>query len=210
MGFGEGLGTVIGSGMAADTLREGQDTLNATAGGFKSEVQPYNQFGQAFLPQAQGAVTAAQNKAGETQGYQDFMKTYETSPAAQYALDQAKIAQENSAAAKGGLLSGANERALTGLSEDIASTYANKAYEEYLAGNQQQFGQLEGIVNNMFQGVGVGTTATGQEAGVTSSQMTNQAALTQAQAKNDQSKGSGIGSLFSGITSFIPGMGAKF
>lgn len=201
MGFGEGLGAVIGSGMAADTLQQGQEALGATAGGFNSTVQPYNQFGQAFLPQAQGAVTAAQNKAGETQGYQDFMKTYETSPAAKYAIGQATEAQNNSAAAKGGLLSGANERALTGLSEDIASTYANKAYEEYLAGNQQQFGQLESIVNNMFQGVGVGTTATGQEAGVTSSQMNNQAALTQAQAKNDQGKGSGLGSMFSGLGS---------
>ncbi len=199
--FGAGLGTVIGSGLASNDLQAGQSTINTTAGGFQNEVQPYNQFGQAFLPQAQSAVTAAQSKAGTTQGYQDFMKTYETSDAAKYALGQATEAQNNSAAARGGLLSGANERALTGLSEDISSTYANKAYEEYLAGNQQQFGQLQSIVGDMFQGVGVGTTATGQEAGVTSSQMNNQAALAQAQAKNDQSKGSGIGSMFSGLSS---------
>jgi hypothetical protein len=53
----------------------------------------------------------------------------------------------------------------------------------------------------MFGAIGIGTQATGQIAGLDSSQMNSTASLAASQAKNDQSKGSGIGSLFSGIGS---------
>jgi hypothetical protein len=45
----------------------------------------------------------------------------------------------------------------------------------------------------------VGTTATGQQAGVDAAQMRSDTSIAEAQAKNDQSFGNGLGSLFSGI-----------
>src|SRR5262249_49062662 len=113
--------------------------------------------------------------------------------------------QNESAAAKGGLLSGTNLRTLGAIDTGITSTFANQAYDQYLKGNTQQFGQLEQALGNMFQAIGVGTTATGQQAGVAQSQMAGQAAIAQAQAKNDQGKGSGFGSMFGGLASLATG-----
>lgn len=199
--FGAGLGTLIGSSLAANTLRSGQNAVSDTASGFGNTVQPYNAFGQSFLPTATSAINNLQSTAGNVQSYDQFMKNYTNTPAAQYQLEQAQAAQNSSAAATGGLLSGANERALATINQGIVSQGANTAYNEYLAGNQQQFGQLNTALGNMFNAIGVGTTATGQLGSVSSSQMNSQAQLAAAQAKNDQSKGSGIGSMFSGIGS---------
>jgi len=201
MGFGEGLGALIGGAEATGDLNQGQRAVDSIAGGFGGSVAPYNTFGQSFLPQATSGVADLKAKAGETQGYEDFMKNYKTSPGAQYQIDVADAQQNNSASAKGQLLSGSNLRSLADINQGIASTYANQAYGSYLQGNAQQFGQLNDVLGNMFKAVGVGETATGQVAGVDTAQMGNQAALAQAQAKNDQSKGSGLGSMFSGIGS---------
>lgn len=202
MGFGDGLGQLIGAEIGASDLSAGQHAVDGTASGFTGATQPYNTFGQSFLSPASGAVSAIANKAGTAQGYNDFMSGYTTTPAAQYQMQQADAAQNNSAAARGQLLSGANERELSSINQGIASTSANNAYDQYLKGNSQQFGQLQSALVDMFSAIGVGTTATGQQAGVATGQMNSQAALAQAQAKNDQGKGSGIGSMFGGLGAF--------
>lgn len=200
-GFGEGLGQVIGASMGAEDLGRGLDSINGTASGFDAKVAPYEGFGASFLPATDKAITGVSDKAGTTMGYDDFMAHYQQSPGVKYQIQQGEEAQNESAASTGGLLSGTNLRALTGIRQGIAATGANTAYDEYLKGSSTQFGQLETALGNMFQAIGVGTTATGQQAGVTTGQMNNQAAMAQAQAKNDASKGSGIGSMFSGLGS---------
>lgn len=198
-GFGSGLGTVIGAEEASSDLNQGLNSINATTQGFGKTVAPYNTFGQSFLPQATSAISGVESKAGSTQGYDQFMSNYTASPGVQYQLGQAKEAQNESAASTGGLLSGTNQRALSTISQGIASTGANNAYNEYLSGNNQQFGQLESALGNMFSAIGVGTTATGQQAGVDQTNMAATSQIAQAQAKNDQSKGSGLGSMFGGL-----------
>ena len=200
-GFGEGLGQFLGAEMGAYDLNAGINNVRSTANGFNSETQPYNAFGQSFLEPASGGIADINKTAGTALSYDDFMKNYTNTPAVKYQLDQMQRGQENSAAAKGGLLSGTNERALATINNGIVSQGANTAYNEYLSGNTQQFGQLEAALGNMFNAIGVGTTATGQQAGVAQSQMAQQAALAQAQAKNDQGKGSGLGSMFGGLAS---------
>lgn len=199
VGFGGGLGAVIGANMGANDLENGMTAVNNVSSGFQNTTQPYNQFGQSFLSPATNAINNATTTAGNTQGYNDFMSSYTNTPAAQYQLQQADQVQNNSAAASGGLLSGANERALGTINNGIVSQNANNAYNEYLSGNSQQFGQLESALGDMFKAIGVGTTATGQQAGIDTAQIGAQSQLAQAQAKNDQSKGSGIGSMFGGL-----------
>ena len=204
MNFGDGLGAIIGSGLAANDLSGGQKAVNNTADSFAGNIAgPYNEFGQSFLGPAAGTINGIAKVAGADPNlnYNTFMKNYQTSPGAQYAIDTANTAQENSAAARGGLLSGANQRALGTIDTGIANTYANQAFTNYLAGNNQQFGQLESALGNMFGAIGIGTQATGQIAGVDNAQIGATSQIAQAQAKNDQSKGGGIGSLFSGIGS---------
>jgi hypothetical protein len=201
--FGSGLGGVIGSGLAMSDLDSARSNINNIATNFTGTTQPYNQFGQSFLNPATNAVNRISNVAGADPNlnYNTFMSNYETSPAAKYEMGVADAAQNSSAAASGGLLSGANERALGTINTGIASTYANNAYTNYLTGNQQQFGQLQSALGNMFNAIGVGTTATGQQAGVDAAQMRGDASIAEAQAKNDQSFGNGLGSLFSGLGS---------
>lgn len=199
--FGTGLGQVIGTSIASDDLKNASGSVDSIASNFGSSIAPNVQFGQSFLPTASGTINDIAGTAGKDPNlnYNNFMQNYQTSPGAAYTIGQANQVQNNSAAAKGGLLSGSNERALGTIDAGIANTYANTAYGNYLQGSNQQFGQLESSLGNMFNAIGVGTTATGQQAGLDASQMSSQAQIAQAQAKNDQAKGSGFGSMFSGL-----------
>lgn len=205
MGFGAGLGAVIGGIEADQHLSQGIDAVNADASGFKNTVAPYDTFGKSLLPEAKTTIGEVKDKAGTAEGYDEFAARYEMSPGVKYQMDQADRAQDASAASRGGLLSGTNMRALSTINQGIASTGLNQAYGQYLAGNQQQFGQLETALGNMFQAIGVGTTATGQQAGVTTGQMSAQAGLSAAQAKNDQAKGAGMGTMFDSLPGFKMG-----
>lgn len=201
--FGDGLGQAIGGALGARDLGQGQESINNDASNFNGTVQPYNTFGQSFIPTATGAINNIQSVAGADPNlnYNTFMSNYQGSPGQTYATGVANEAQENSAASKGKLLSGGNERGLATIDTGIANTYANQAYTNYLAGNNQQFGQLESALGNMFGAIGVGTQATGQIAGVDNAQIGATSQIAQAQAKNDQSKGSGLGTMFSGLGS---------
>jgi len=199
--FGASLGGIIGGALGANDLSGGQKAVNNTSDAFTGRTEPYNQFGQSFMPGADALGSKIGAAAGNVQSYEDFAKGYQTSPGVQYQLDQATQAQNESAAAKGGLLSGTNMRALSDINQGIASTGLNNAYSQYLQGNQQGFGQLTSAFGSMLGAVGVGTTATGQQAGVDAQQMKTTGDIAQAQAKNDAGKGSGFGSLFSGIAS---------
>jgi hypothetical protein len=209
MSFGSGLGTLIGSSLAAGDIRSGMNQVGNTAANFVNTTQPYNQFGQSFLSPASGSIGNISQIAGADPNlnYNTFMQNYQTSPGAAYTMDLANRAQENSAAAKGGLLSGANERALATIDTGIGNTFANQAYTNYLAGNQQQFGQLQSALGNMFNAIGVGQTATGQQAGIAATQMAAQTKLAEAQAKNSSAKGGGIGSMFNGLGALASGGG---
>lgn len=199
--FGEGLGSIIGGAMAKDTLSDASNKVGQQGDGFLGLVYPNIQFGQSFLPSVSGAINTAGIMSGETKSYDDFMKGYETSPAAKYQIEQGTEAVNNSASARGGLLSGSNLRALSTMQQGIASQSANQAFQNYLAGNQNQFGQLQSVIGNMFSGIGAGTAATGQYGSVLGGQMAQQSALAQKEAEADKGKGSGFGSLFSGIGS---------
>ena len=82
-GFGAGLGTLIGSGLANDQLNAGSNTVNNISSSFANTTAPYNSFGQSFLPQATNAIGGVQQAAGQTQGYNQFMQGYTNTPAAQ-------------------------------------------------------------------------------------------------------------------------------
>lgn len=196
--FGSGLGGVIGGALASDDLNSASNAINSNVNDVNSKIDPYVQFGTGLLDKTGAAIDKLSSTAG-TQSYQDFMAGYQGSPAQTYQTGQATAQINNTAAAQGGLLSGANLRSINQTTQDISSTYANNAYTQYLAGNAQNFGQLNTVIGDMFQGIGVGQTATGQEAGVVSSQNSAQAAIAQSQAKADMAIGSGVGDMFSGL-----------
>lgn len=200
-GLGGGIGTLIGAQIGSEDITQGENTVTANTNAIQGQQQPFINFGQSFLPGASNAIGGASNFANNTEGYNQFMSSYTNTPAAQYQLQQANEGQNNTAAAKGGLLSGANERAIGTINNGIVSQNANTAYNEYLSGNNQQFGQLESALGNMFQAISVGQTGTGQDVSSTNAENTDVTALAQAQAKQGNAKGSGLGSIFSGLGS---------
>jgi hypothetical protein len=200
-GLGGGIGTLIGAEIGSNDITQGENTVTANTNAVQGEIQPFINFGASMLPSASNAIGGASAFANNTQGYNQFMSSYTNTPAAQYQLQQANQVQNNSAAATGSLLSGSNERALGTIDNGIVAQNANNAYNEYLFGNQQQFGQLENALGNMFQAIGVGQTATGQTVNSTNAENADVTALSQAQAKQGDAKGSGLGSIFSGLGS---------
>lgn len=199
-GFGAGLGQVIGGSMASGAITGGQTSVNNNVAGVENQTAPFVGFGAGEIPNATAAITGIGNTAG-TQSWDQFAKGYTNTPAAQYQLQQANQVQNSSAAATGGLLSGANERALGTIDNGIVSTNENQAYQNYLQGNNQNFGQLETSLGNMFQAIGVGTTATGQDVSAVNGQNSATATLTGQQAAAQTAKGNGIGSM---LGSFMP------
>lgn len=208
--FGEGLGGAIGGMMAKDDLSDASMTIRGRTDDVMGQTAPYSGFGSSFLEPTAGALlgsgssgTVGMNRllgnGSDVKSYEDFMKDYKTSDGAKYTMGQATDAIDNSASARGKLLSGGNLRAINETTQGIASTYANKAYEEYLGGNNQQFGQLQAVLGNLFQGIGVGQTATGQNVSAVSSENSAQASIANSTAKADAGIGAGIGSMFSGL-----------
>jgi hypothetical protein len=198
-GFGAGLGQVIGSGMASGAITAGQGAVNNNVGGVEQQTAPFVGFGQGQIPNAGQAITNIAGTAGTAEGYNQFISSYQNTPAAKYQMQQADAVQNSSAAAKGDVLSGANERALGTINEGIGAQNANTAYDEYLKGNNQNFGQLESSLGNMFNAIGVGTTGTGQDVSAVNGQNTATAALTGQQAQAQTAKGNGIGSIFGSL-----------
>ena len=199
--FGAGLGSVIGSSMALGDLQGAQAGIGANTAATTAQTQPFVNFGQSFLPGATQAIGGVQQAAGQTESQAQFDANYTNTPAAQYQLQQAGAVQNSSAAAQGQLLSGANERALATNNAGIVAQNENTAYSQYLAGNNQQFGQLETSLGNMFNAIGVGTTATGQDVSLTNNLNTTTEQNAAAQAQASTNKGNGIGSMLGGLGS---------
>lgn len=204
--FGAGLGSVIGGMMGHDAIQGGMDTVSGLGGQGAAATSPFIGFGQGLLGTAGSAIDKVQQTAGNTPQFDDFMKNFQMSDGAKYQMGQSLEAADMSASASGGLLSGANLRNRETIAQQISSTDMQNQYGMTLQGDQQAFGQNVAAAGTALGGVGVGTGAAATAQSGINSQMTQQANLAAAQAKNDQGKGSGIGSMISGIG----GIAAKF
>jgi hypothetical protein len=213
--FGTGLGELIGGGLASSSLSDAAGQFGQLTNQDLAIQQPYMDFGSAFL-QPTNEVLLGSNGSGagsnptiglsrlqgtgnDVTSFEDFAKNYDTSAGAKYLMGTADAAENNSAAARGGLLSGANLRQLGTINTGIANQDLLSQYQSYLSGNQQQFTQLQGALSDQFQGIGVGQAANAQFGSVLSADMQAQAQMAAAQAQAQQSKGNGIGSMLGGL-----------
>lgn len=224
MALGEGIGSLIGNLIGQANVNEaiqgGVSAVNQDIWAGALQVAPYNAVGSQYLgPTAenllgtgvgsqnigQGRINAAANPVD----FQDFAKNYNTSEGAKYLMQTASEAQNSSAAAKGGLLSGANLRSQTGIAEGIANQDLMEQYKAFSAGQQQDFQQRETSYQNMYgqeaMGLQAGTAAAGTFA--QGARALGSLSQTQAQAAAQQggSFGSALGSIFSGIAGLFPG-----
>jgi hypothetical protein len=213
-GLFSGIGSTIGSGLASDTIGQGIGAVGNMVGAGVAELQPYNNMGIETMPAVKDALlgdSVGSNNIGQGRinatdnpvDFENFAKSFTMSPGAQYDLQVGQTAQDNSAAAKGGLLSGANARAQTGIAEGIANKDLLSQYQAMLSGQSQDFSQREASFGNLFGQEGLGEKAAGSQANTLAIGAHSIGGLYGQQATAQQNKGSGIGSALGGVGSLL-------
>ena len=126
----------------------------------RKDLMPYKQAGDTSLSQLMGQMTP--------DGY--FNQTYTgqdiySDPSYQFRLQQGQDAIQSSAAAKGGLLTGATLKALQNYSQDYASQEYSNAYNRFNADQTNRYNRLSNLV-----GIGQNAAAQVGNAGAQTSQ----------------------------------------
>ena len=145
---------------ANQAIQQGVTGANQTLGDYLQKatgyLSPYMQAGAQGLSQLQAFM--GPGGAGTTPFNASMMEAQD--PGYQFRLQQGAQALERSAAATGGVLGSAQQKALDRYSQDYASNEYQNAFNRYMAGNQQQYNMLSGLAN-------YGQGAAGQAAGLT-------------------------------------------
>ena len=140
-------------------------------------------------------------------GYTPMVNTLEelqATPGYQFQLEQGLQGVNRSAAARGGLLSGANLKAINDYAQGQASTgyqaawdRAQQAYANAFTRNQQKFVNLQNILAGGQQAAGAqadyGMTTAARKAGVTADTANTMGSLALAQNQQQQNNMTGIG-----------------
>jgi len=136
----------------------------------RQEFTPYAQAGRESLTQYQGNI-------GNQPSYQNVLANLVNDPGYQFRLQQGQETLENSAAARGNLLSGSTLKDLTSYSQGMASQEGQNAYNrEFNAFNNTQ-NQLANLMQQGFN-------ASGQIVGSGQATTNNLANLSMAQGQN--------------------------
>lgn len=124
---------------------EANDALGLAYNDQKAMLQPYGDAGLRGLAGMEDADFKRDFTAA------DFQKD----PGYDFRMSEGLKAIERSAAARGGLNSGATMKALTKYNQDFASNEYNNAYNRFNADRDRRFGRLSSLA-------GIGQNATGQ------------------------------------------------
>lgn len=113
----------------------------------RADLAPWREAGATAL----GTLTNEMNDLGRSFTASDMM----TDPGYQFRMDEGTKALERSAAARGGLMSGATGKALARYGQDYASNEYNNAYNRFNNDRDRRYNQLAGLS-------GVGQTTSSQ------------------------------------------------
>jgi hypothetical protein len=128
--------------------QNGMNTLNTANQAVQQQYQPYSTTGTNALNTLNSSLA---NGTGFAQSFNP--SNYINTPGYQFQLQQGENAVNSSAAAKGNALSGGTLTALQNYGSGLANSTYNQAYQNYLAGTQQQYNQLSGLAS-----LGLGAT----------------------------------------------------
>ncbi len=151
---------------AGTSLFAGNQQANAANQANQNQMQMYNNNVNLEAPYRQAGQTAlntiGQDQANGTGFAAPFTQSnFQSDPGYQFQLNQGNQAIQRSAAAQGGLLSGAAAKAIAGYTTNLANTTYGDAYNRYLQTSNQQFGQLASVAN-MGQNATNATVGVGQ------------------------------------------------
>lgn len=162
----------------------------------QSYLNPYNQAGQAAIPQYQDTLNKISNMSNG-----NWVQNYTQSPYAKMLTNNTLNSMNNAAAATGSLGSGANQTENGQVANQIASSDMQNFYNDQMGLNQQLLG---GYSDMMGKGVG----AAGQQGQMNSQLGANIATLLQEAAKaNGQGEIAGQTGKESGLSGLLGGVG---
>lgn len=159
---GKAIGSITGANKQAKAAQQAANT-QAAASREATQIQKdmYDQTRADLMPYADAGKNSLAQLMGQMgpDGY--FNQTYNgqdiyNDPSYQFRLQQGQDAIQSSAAARGGLLSGATLKALQGYGQDMASQEYQNAYNRFNADQTNQYNRLSNLV-------GVGQNAAAQQ-----------------------------------------------
>jgi hypothetical protein len=194
-GIAAGVGAIGGavisanaSNNAASEQEQAAQSANATQlqmyNQNNTNLQPFLNFGSSQIP---NLVTDTSNFAGDIANYRALVaagnpntagsvQAFENSPGYQFQLSQGEQSIQNSAAAKGGLLSGNTLQSLLTYGQGLAgTTYQNylNDYNSFLNNNASVLNADQSLVNTAQGQVNTGLSAGGAIAGVSENTANN-------------------------------------
>lgn len=198
----------------------GQNALNELAYGM-GLATPTADYKSANIPQG-GLANYGLDQYKQDVGYTPMVTTLEelqATPGYQFQLEQGLQGVNRSAAARGGLLSGANLKAINDYAQGQAATgyqaawqRAQDAYANAFGRNQQKFQNLQTMANNGQSAAGMQGNAAlsvGQGlAGASSNYGNNMSSLALAQGQNQANMYTGIANALGGTLTGLAGSGA--
>jgi hypothetical protein len=151
--MGSIIGEITGTSGAARDAAAAQGRASAAANA--TQLQMYNQQRQDAQPWTQVGLSALTQMQDPSFQKSFSFADYQQDPSYQYQLDEATKALQKSAAAKGGLLSGATMRSLASTATNMANQNYQNAFNNYRAETGDQFGRLStlaGLGQNALNG----------------------------------------------------------
>jgi hypothetical protein len=148
-GIGAGA-SVWGAGKAADAQEEA--SKRAIALQYEQMRRASNLY-RPYREAGEQALTDYQGNIGDQPTYENTLATLADDPGYQFRLEQGQNTLENSAAARGNLLSGATLKDLTGYAQGMASQEGQAAYSRDMNAYNNQQNQLANLMQMGFNSV---------------------------------------------------------
>lgn len=155
------IGAITGSNSQAKAAKSAANQqYQASQDANKIQKDMYDQTRKDLSPYAQAGGTALSQLMGGMGPNGQFMQEYSgqaiyDDPSYQFRLQQGQDSIQAGAAAQGGLLSGATQKALLNYGQDAASQEYNNAYNRFSADQTNQYNRLSNLV-------GIGQNAAAQ------------------------------------------------
>ncbi|MFK7336392.1 DNA transfer protein p32 [Acinetobacter baumannii] len=165
------IGAITGSSKQAKAQKEaGNQMVDASNRATDVQKQMFDQMRQDQQPYMNAGTDALKSLMGGMGENGQFMQTYNgqdiyNDPSYQFRLNQGLDAVQSGAAAAGGLLSGATQKALANYGQNFASQEYQNAYNRFNADQTNTYNRLSNIVGlgqNAAAGVGNAGIQTGQ------------------------------------------------
>ena len=206
------IGAITGSNKQAKAAGKAADQqLEATKYASDIQKEMFNETRKDQQPYMQAWSDALKQLMGGMGQNGQFMQTYKgqdiyDDPSYTFRLQQGQDSIQSGAAAQGGLLSGATQKALAGYGQDMASQEFSNAYSRFNADQSNQYNRLSNLVG-MGQSAAAGVGNAGMQTG--QAMANNAMSGANAQAAGTIAKGNttssnfqnllGIGSMAAGL-----------